>query len=184
MAKAKKIEKKMITEEMQIPEELEVQASAKTLIISKGSERIEKAMSYPFKLENKKLIFSAVLNKKNKKLIKTSLAHIRNIISGLGKKYIYKMQVCSVHFPMTVTIKGQELTIKNFLGEVKERKAKILPGVEVKIDKEFITIESSDKEKAGQTAANFETATRVCNRDRRVFQDGIYITDKEKGKRR
>ncbi|MCX6748092.1 MAG: 50S ribosomal protein L6 [Candidatus Pacearchaeota archaeon] len=178
------MENKMISEEIEIPSELEVEASGKKIKISKGNEKIEKALAYPFKLDGKKIIFSAVLNKKNKKLIKTSLAHIRNIISGLGKKYVYKMQVCSVHFPMTVTVKGQELVIKNFLGEVKERKAKILEEVNVKVDKEFITIESSDKEKAGQTAANIESATKIRNKDKRVFQDGIYITDKEKGKRK
>ncbi len=180
----KKAEKKKILEQLEIPEDIQAEASGKVLRISKGDDKIEKTMSYPFKLENKKVIFSAVLNKKNKKLIKTSLAHIRNMVSGLGKKYIYKMQICSVHFPMTVAIKGQELVIKNFLGEVKERKAKIPEGVQVKVDKEFITIESSDKEKAGQTAANFEMATRIRNRDKRVFQDGIYITTKEKGRRK
>ena len=31
-----------------------------------------------------------------------------------------------------------------------------------------------DKEKVGQTVANIERATKVKNRDIRVFQDGIY----------
>jgi len=179
-----KTEKKKILEEVEIPEDIQVESLGNMITLAKGSEKTSKTLCYPFKLEGKKISFSSSLNKGNKKLIKTSLAHIRNMVSGLGEKYVYKMQICFVHFPMTVAIKGNELVIKNFLGEVKERKAKILPAVQVKIDKEFITIESSDKEKAGQTAANFENATHARNRDKRVFQDGIYITHKEKGKKR
>ena len=55
----------------------------------------------------------------------------------------------------------------------------ILPkGVEVVIDKAEITVSSVDKELAGQAAANFEIVTKIRGRDKRVFQDGIYIINK------
>jgi large subunit ribosomal protein L6 len=81
---------------------------------------------------------------------------------------------------MTVTYDKarHELVIKNFLGEVKPRIAKILPEVEIKVEKEIITVEGHDKEKAGQTAGNIEKAAKVNNRDRRVFQDGIYLVSR------
>jgi large subunit ribosomal protein L6 len=47
--------------------------------------------------------------------------------------------------------------------------------VKIEIKGEFLTITSIDKEKVGQTAANIERATKVKNKDIRVFQDGIYI---------
>ena len=74
--------------------------------------------------------------------------------------------------------KDDEIIIKNFLGEKIPRKSKILMGVDIKIEGDTITVRSQNKELAGQTAANLETATKVKNKDLRVFQDGIYITSK------
>jgi large subunit ribosomal protein L6 len=41
-----------------------------------------------------------------------------------------------------------------------------------------VTVSGSDREKVGQTAANIEMACKIKKRDRRVFQDGIYIVSK------
>jgi large subunit ribosomal protein L6 len=79
---------------------------------------------------------------------------------------------------MTLKVEGSKLAINNFLGEKKPRFAEILPNVNVDIKGQNITVSSPDKEAAGQTAANFEKATKVKNRDRRIFQDGIYIVEK------
>jgi len=183
--KVKKGKRKKICEVIEIPEGINVKIEGNVIRIRKDNNELERKLGYPAKLEDNKIILECERpTKRDKKLIRTNSAHIRNMISGLEKKYVYKLQICSVHFPMNVSVSGKEVIIKNFLGETKERKAKILDGVDVKIENDIIIVESCDKEKAGQTAANIERATKIKNRDRRVFQDGIYITEKEKGRRR
>jgi len=51
----------------------------------------------------------------------------------------------------------------------------------VEIKGNQITISSNNVERAGQTAANIEKATKISKKDRRVFQDGCFITEKPKG---
>jgi large subunit ribosomal protein L6 len=79
---------------------------------------------------------------------------------------------------MTLKKEGDYLIVTNFLGEKTPRKSLILKGVNVEIKGKEIFVTSHDKELAGQTAANIERATKVRNRDRRVFQDGIFIVSK------
>ncbi len=100
------------------------------------------------------------------------------MFKGIQEKFDYKLKIASSHFPISVELKENKATIKNFLGEKIPREVKILKDVEVKIDKDIITIKSIKKELAGQTASNFEKATRIKMKDRRVFQDGIFITNK------
>lgn len=174
--------RKELIEKIEIPAGIEIEIAGDLITLKKGGNETKRKF-FGFKaitegnfiiLENKKA------TKNEKKQMKTTRAHINNAIRGLEKKYIYKLQVCAVHFPMSLTLdkNKKELVVKNFLGGVKPRIAKILEGVEVKIDKDIITVEGHDKEKTGQTSANIENAVKPRNKDRRVFQDGIYITEK------
>lgn len=117
-------------------------------------------------------------NKKQYKNLCSILAHVRSMAQGLEQKYVYKMEACNVHFPMTLKIDQGILLINNFLGEKNPRKASIAPGVEVVIQGQKITITGVDREATGTTMANIERATHIRKRDRRVFQDGIFLTER------
>lgn len=110
----------------------------------------------------------------------TIIAHVNNMIKGLNENFQYKLQVAAVHFPVTLSHDKttNELVVKNFLGEKKDRRIKLIEGVNIKLNKDIIELDSPDIEKAGQAAANIENGTKVRKRDRRIFQDGIFITEK------
>ncbi|PIN73810.1 50S ribosomal protein L6 [Candidatus Woesearchaeota archaeon CG10_big_fil_rev_8_21_14_0_10_47_5] len=116
--------------------------------------------------------------KRERKVAGTFCAHIKNMISGVSRGHEYSMKICAGHFPMNVSVSEGRLIIKNFLGEKKDRTVKIPKGVSVRIEKEVVRITSPDKELAGATASSIELGCVVKNRDRRVFQDGIYIIEK------
>jgi len=80
---------------------------------------------------------------------------------------------------MSVKVDGNQVVIENFLGERYPRRAKILESVNVEIKGQDVIVKGFDKEKVSQTAANIEQATRIKGLDPRVFQDGIYITEKD-----
>jgi large subunit ribosomal protein L6 len=80
---------------------------------------------------------------------------------------------------MKVTYKNNLLEVKNYMGETVPRTLKIKPGVEVVVKEPEITVTSPDRELAAQTAAAIEQVARRSAFDRRIFQDGIYITVKD-----
>ena len=174
--------KKEIFQEIEIPEGVEAELVENMLTIKGKEGEIKRKFNINKitfeKKDNKIIIGNKKATKNEKKMINTISAHIRNMIEGVQEKFEYKLKICSSHFPMNVEIVGNEVIIKNFLGEKIPRKSKIIENVNVEIKGDIITINSPNKELAGQTAANFETATRIRSRDRRVFQDGIFITNK------
>ena len=108
----------------------------------------------------------------------TITGHVKNMVTGVTKGYKRTMKIVYTHFPITVSVKGSDMEIKNFLGEKGIRKARVMPGSDVKAEKEFITISGNDIEAVGQTAANLESSCRIGRRDRRIFIDGIYMSEK------
>jgi large subunit ribosomal protein L6 len=174
--------RKEIIQKIKIPEGIEVEVDGSILKV-KGPEgensREFKTDKLIFEKKDDEIIIGHKKATKNeKKMINTITSHVQNMIDGVQKKFEYKLKICYNHFPFTVEIKGKEAIIKNFLGEKIPRKLKIPGDVDVNIDKDIIKVRSSNKELAGQAAANFETATRIRLRDRRVFQDGLFMIDK------
>src|SRR3989344_9267652 len=178
MAKKEKI--KETNREVEIPEGIEVSVNNGEMLARKDNAELKRRFPKIFIEKKEKRITLSMQRKtkREKKQINSIVAHIKNMFRGLQEGFVYKLQVCAVHFPMNVAVKNNEVIIKNFLGEAKERKAKILPNVAVKIEKETIIVESADKEAAGQTAANIEKAAQQTTKDKRVFQDGIFIVER------
>jgi len=167
-------------EEMIIPDGVQITLKGTTVIVQGPKGTISKKLSHP-KINiavNGNIVqisCSQSPHKKEKAQLGTFKAHIRNMIKGVTQGYEYKMKTVFSHFPIKSSVEGNHLVIQNFLGERHPREADILENVKVEVKGETITITGIDKEKVGQTTANIERATKVKNRDIRVFQDGIYI---------
>ena len=170
-----------LAEEIEIPSGISASIENNELILSKDGKKVRRKMISPIEAKidgNKIIVSSKKSGKKEKKVFGSMKAHIRNMILGLNEGFIYKLQAVSVHFPITLKIENNQLHVKNFLGEKKDRVIELVDGVEVNINKDIIELESADIEKAGSVAANIEKGTKVRKRDRRIFQDGIFITEK------
>lgn len=174
--------KKELQKIIEIPEGIEIRIEGNQVSVKGNQGELSKTFkkgSIDLAVKEKKvLIGHKKATKKEKKMINTIYAHINNMIKGVQEKFEYILKVCYSHFPFNVEISGNSVVVKNFLGEKSPRKVKIPEGVEATVDKQEIKIVSIDKEKAGQAAANLEKVTRVRGRDRRIFQDGIFMVEK------
>lgn len=174
--------KKEIFQEIEIPENVEVKIDGTELNVKGPEGEVTRDLNLGKikieKKENRIIIGHKKATKKEKKMINTISSHIRNMVKGVTEKFEYKLKICSSHFPITVNVEEGKILIKNFLGEKIPRRTKILKNVEVAVNGEIISIKSANKELAGQTAANLEKVTKISGRDRRIFQDGIFIINK------
>jgi len=176
------MKKKIYKEEIEIQENVEI-INDKGIILAKGPKgEVKKKLLNPkisIKIENKKILLQTnKLTKREKKWIGTFKAHIKNMSKGVTEGHVYKLKICSGHFPMNVSVQKDQLTIKNFLGEKHPRTLKLDSNVKVKVEGTEIVVEGNDKDLVGKTSASIEQLTRIVNRDLRIFQDGCYIISK------
>jgi large subunit ribosomal protein L6 len=174
--------KKDLQRTIELPEGFLAETAGKAITVKGNSGEISKEFNQGkvvISVDGNKVNISAKnATRRESTMIGTIWAHVKNMIKGLEEDFTYKLEICSVHFPMNVKAEGDMITIKSFLGEKEDRQSKIVNGSTVEIKGTQITVTSKDIEKAGQTAANLEKATRLKGRDRRIFQDGIFITEK------
>jgi large subunit ribosomal protein L6 len=172
-----------IKERLEIPKDIEVRLEGGLISVKGNKGEISKRLLNPkvkIEIKENEIVISSKkkATKREKKIIGTFKSHINNMLKGAAEPFVYKLKICSSHFPITVSIKGSEFSVQNFLGESIPRKLVIKKGVNVSVDGSDIVVESPDVELAGQTAASIEKLCRITNRDKRIFQDGIYITSK------
>ncbi len=174
-----------VVKTVEIPEGVDVEIEGNTVRVKGPKGEISKKLPIPKglilrKQDNKVVVETYFANARKRAMVGTLAAHIKNMIIGVTKGYKYKLKIIYSHFPINLKLEGDKLIISNFLGERAPRIAKILPGAKVTIDKKNndIIVEGIDIEIVGQTAANIEHATKIKDKDRRKFMDGIYIYEK------
>ncbi|MGC8574153.1 MAG: 50S ribosomal protein L6 [Thermoplasmata archaeon] len=123
-------------------------------------------------------IYTTREKKSDTSVIGTWRSIISSLFIGVTKGYIYTMKIVYAHFPVKVTVKGNEITLDNFLGEKSPRKLILNADVKVNIKGDIVTLEGNDLETLGNAAARIEKLSKIKGFDPRVFQDGIYIVKK------
>ncbi|MEM4259673.1 MAG: 50S ribosomal protein L6 [Candidatus Woesearchaeota archaeon] len=177
------MKQELLSAKIELPEKVSCNYKDYILTIKGPKGEIKRKIFHPrlnIAIDNSSVVFSFKnATKREKKIIYSYVAHLKNMVKGVTRGHIYKLKICSGHFPMTVTYKNNVFEVKNFFGETIPRRVMINCDAKISINGNEIVVESISKEEAGQVAATIEQLTRRTGFDRRRFQDGIYIIEKD-----
>jgi len=175
-----------ISHSIALPEGASASIAGDVITVSKDGQSLSREFRH-HKVEVRAVngdleVFVNLPRRSDKALAGTWAAHLRNMALGVDEGFEYRLKAVFSHFPMSLKVDGKQMIINNLFGEKVPRVAKLpwSPAeVEVRVEnKTDVVVRGADREKVGQTAANIERACRIKKRDRRVFQDGIYIVSK------
>ena len=172
-----------------IPDGVKVAVKGRKVTVTGPRGTLSKDLSHltlDMRVDAKRKTFTAMRwfgNRCDNATINTGLSLIRNMITGVTKGYKYKLRFASAHFPINVSVEGQEVEIRNFLGEKRVRRKMVNPNVKVyrtdiKVMKDELVLEGNSVEEVSQTAAQIHELCLVKNKDIRKFLDGIYVQTK------
>jgi large subunit ribosomal protein L6 len=172
----------MSEKKIEIPAGIEVRQEGNTIAVKGPKGELSREFLHPkisTKTKDNQVAFiSDDDRKKSVALLGTFAAHLKNMFTGVTSGWEARLKVVYSHFPMKVAVEVDSVIIQNFMGERSPRTSKIVGQTKVDAKKDDIIVTGIDKEDVGQTAANMEIVTKVTKYDRRIFQDGIYITQK------
>jgi large subunit ribosomal protein L6 len=171
-----------VEEIIDVPSEMKASLQGHIITISGKNAKLSRRLWHPrVKLavsDNQITIGCEMPNRREKALVGTFSAHIRNMVVGVADGFRCEMKMVYSHFPMKLIVKDRQFVIENFLGEKFPRKARIMGETQVEVKGDQVILTGHDIEDVGQSAANIERATKIKNFDPRVFQDGVYIVVK------
>jgi len=113
--------------------------------------------------------------------VRTVCSHLDNLFVGVTRGFVYKLRAVYSHFPINVSLNGDVVEIRNFIGEKRVRKVQLLPGVKfTRSDavKDQIELNGIDIAAVSLTAAKIQQITNIRHKDLRKFLDGIYVAEK------
>jgi len=164
-----------------IPEGVNVEKEGDLVKVSGPKGELQRDLEFPgisIEKKDREIVVSTQIPRRiETAMVGTFASHIRNMIMGVTEGFERKLRIVYAHFPIQVKVMGDVVSIGNFLGERKPRKAKILGNSNVQVSGDEVIVTGIDKEMVCQTAANIEQATRIRRFDPRVFQDGIYVVE-------
>lgn len=164
---------------MKIPEGVNVEVHGNTVKVKGPKAELEKRFNHltlSVKVKDGEIEVKPVkkATRKVNAAVGAVKAHLKNMLAGVQKEFVKKLEVAYAHFPVSIEVKGKQVMIKNFLGEKNPRHAAVKGDAKVEVQGQEIIVSGHDKEDVGQTAANLVNACGIGRRDARIFQDGIY----------
>ena len=172
---------------IEIPDDVQLSVDGRRIKATGPKGTLEEDFSHlpvQFAIEGKSMrVYSPWARKREVALVGTALAHVGNMIRGVKSGFTYKLRLVYAHFPVTVKVneKERKVVIDNFTGEKTPRFAKIVGAAKVKVVGDELHVQGNNLGDVSQTAANIQFATRIPDKDQRVFLDGIYIYEKSEG---
>jgi large subunit ribosomal protein L6 len=172
----------MLKNEITVPEGIEVSFERDILTVRGKKGELKKEFKSPhvrMKVDGRKMEIASDLDvKKKKAVVGTWGVLVKNMFTGVTKGWKGELKLVYSHFPVKLKTEGQTLFIDNFLGEKSPRLVALPAELKVEIDKNTVFVSGLDKEEVGNMCAKIEQATKIRGYDKRVFQDGIYISRK------
>jgi len=169
---------------VEVPEGVGVKVDGRAVTISGEKGTLTRDFSHaPLSIQKEEKLIRIRTDwprKKEAATVATISSHIQNMITGVTKGFTYKLKIVFSHFPISVKVEQKKVLIENFTGERSPRKAKIAGDAKVSVKSDDVIVQGTNLEDVSQTAANIEQATRVKNKDPRVFLDGIYVYERLK----
>lgn len=176
----------MIMEKIEIPSGTQVSVDNEHIVIKGKLGSTKKKFNKKFanvKVEGNAVVIEGSKIKSMQRRASTAehaLANVLNdAIKAVNEGIEEHMKIVYAHFPMSVEIKGKEISIKNIFGEKVPRKTSIVGETKVEIKGQDVTVKGIDRYDVGQTVANIRKACAARGNDTRVFQDGIYTIIEE-----
>ena len=173
-----------------IPDGVTITLNGRDVTVKGPRGTITKSLNHvqlALRVDKKKKLFTATRwfgAKTDIACINSALAVVKNMCTGVTKGFRFKLRFAYAHFPIGVSVEGQRVEIRNFLGEKRVRthncpkSIKVIRTETAKVKDELV-LEGNDLNEVSQNAAQIHQLCLVKNKDIRKFLDGIFVQTKE-----